>query len=551
MLVRYWWLLLSLIVACSVARVAMTHRTFSQVFDEPWHVAAGYEVLTKGAFDYDLEHPPLARVVAALPFAFHPAPEATAPIPRGNELLLQNGAYGRDLARARVGNLFFLALGIAGVALWGRHLFTPAVGLLAALLYALLPPVLAHAGFATTDMAVAAALPLALHALTLVLDKPSWRGSAYLGVALAMGLLSKFSFALYFPAAALVLVFARRRFPVRCLLAAAGLAALIVWATYGFSFSTLAAVDPHAATMSQEVFGTPAPATALPVPAPEYMAGLLSLKHHDLGGHAAFLLGETRTHGWWYYFPVTLFFKTPIPFLVLALAGSLFALRRRPEIALIPAALLAVAMTSHINIGVRHVLPIYAPLALAAALAVAAWPRLRVAGAALVLWLATGSFAAHPDYLPWFNAFARQPEQFLSDSNLDWGQDVQRLAETTQRRGIERLTVLLFTSAPRDDLGLPALDGLRLDQPVSGAFAISETCVAIGRARSPEFRAWFDEHAEDRPYERIGQSIRLYQFQDSPPAPSVQLDRQSTQAAVLEALDGEARRARSSTGYDD
>jgi hypothetical protein len=517
MLARNEWLLLLLIVGCSVARVAATHRTFSQVFDEPWHVAAGYEVLTRGAIDYDVEHPPLARVAAALPFASRPPPVAVDPVPRGNELLLQDGDYGRSLALARKGNLVFLVLGIVAVALWARRLCGPAVGLLATFLFSLLPPVLAHAGFATTDLALAAALPLALHALTLVLERPSWRSSLYLAIAVAVGLLSKHSFAVYFPAAAAAVLLARRRFPLRRMLEVAGLAFVIVWATYGLSFATLAAVDPGAAERSQEVFGTPAFATRLRLPMPEYAAGLLMLKQHDHSGHAAFLMGEFSMHGWWSFFPLTLLFKTPMAFLILALAGGAVALRRCPEIALLPTALLAVVMTSRINIGVRHVLPIYAPLALCAALAVAELPKLRIASAALVLWLAANSFAAHPDYLPWFNGLARRPERILSDSNLDWGQDVQRLAEVARERELEPLTVLLFTSASREHLGLPAHTGLRFDRPLRGWFAVSETPIAIGRARSPGFREWFDETTRDQPFERIGRSIRLYRIEPGPP----------------------------------
>lgn len=516
MLARTWWLLLILVVGCSAARVAATHRTFSQVFDEPWHVAAGYEVLTRGAFDYDVEHPPLARVAAALPFWTRPSPAAVDAVPRGNELLV-DGDYERNLALARTGNLLFLALGIVAVALWARRLCGPAVGLLAAFLFSLLPPVLAHSGFATTDLAVAAALPLALHALTLVLERPSWRTSTYLAIAVAVGLLAKHSFVVYFPAAAGAVLLARRRLPWLRLLEATGLAFLILWATYGFSFATLAEVDPSAAEQSQEVFGSPAIATDLRLPIPEYSAGLLKLKQHDQSGHAAFLLGEFREHGWPSYFPLTLLFKTPVAFLVLALVGAAVAWRRRPELALIPVLLLAVAMTSRINIGVRHILPIYAPLALCAALAVTQLSRLRIASAALVLWLATNSFSAHPDYLSWFNGFVRHPERVLSDSNLDWGQDVLRLAEVARERDLQPLTVLLFTSASRDHLGLPVHEGLRFDQPLSGWFAVSETPIALGRARSPGFRKWFDETTGDQPFERIGTSIRLYRIDPARP----------------------------------
>jgi hypothetical protein len=516
---RTWWLLLALLTVLTVARVAATHRVFSQVYDEPWHVAAGYDVLTKGASStLDLDHPPLARVLFALPFIGVPEPAATDPIGRGNALLFADDDYADNLAAARFGNLLFLAVGIVAVALWARHLFTPLAGLVAALLYASLPPILAHAGFATTDMAVAALVPLALYSLTLLLEAPTWPRAALLGVAVAAGMLSKFSFLLYFPAGALVLCLVRRRLPVTRLLGAGAVAFVLVWAAYGFTFGLLQDADPRAPQIAREVFGSPALATALPLPAPAYVAGVLRVKRHDLRGHESFFLGQVRKQGSWYYFPVALFFKTPIPFLILALAGCAAAARVRPELPLLAGVILIVAMTSRINIGVRHVLPIYAPLAIGAAALlhetrVHESRRLCLAAAALVLWLLVGAGLAHPDYLPWFNGFARHPEEILSDSNLDWGQDVLRLADAAQRLGIQRMTVSIFTTAPHDRVGLPPHDPWRYPQPVHGWFAISEMNLAYSNSR-PEVRARLDALLQGRPYQRIGKSIRLYRIED-------------------------------------
>ncbi len=512
---RTWWLLLGLLTVLSMARVAATHRTFSQVFDEPWHIASGYEILTNGAFGFDLDHPPLARVLAALPFIHAPRPVATDPVGEGNELLLRNGEYLDNLALARCSNLLFLALGILGVALWARHLFTPGVGLLAALLFASLPPILAHSGFATTDMAVAAMLPIALYALTLFVEAPTWRNTILLGVAVSVGSLTKFSFLPYFAAGAAILAIARRRLPIQRALVATAIAFFLVWSTYGFAFATLAETDPRANEVLHDVFGSTRFAN-VPLPAPAYAAGIFHVKRHDLRGHPAFLLGEVRTHGWWYYFPVALFFKTPIPFLLLAIAGCFAAARRRPEVPLIAAAILAIAMTSHINIGIRHVLPIYGPLAICAALAITEWPRMRIATGALVLWLVIGSALAHPDYLPWFNGLARHPEEILSDSNLDWGQDVLRLANTPQQLGIRHMTVSLFTTASPAAIALPPSEPMRVLQPIHGWLAISEMNLAYAKGSHPEARAWLEELLNDRTYIRVGKSIRLYNLDATP-----------------------------------
>src|ERR1700686_4569102 len=190
---------LAVIVTLTLGRVMMTHRVFSQTSDEPNHLAGGYDALKKHAFTTDIGHPPLALIFFALPFLNTPEPSRTDEVGRGNALLLRNDRYTQNLARARLGNLLFLPLGIVAVARWATHLISPGAGLLAAALFAMLPPILAHGGLATTDMAVTAPLPLALDALTRALEAPSWRRSIIAGLTFAAGALSKYSFFVYFP----------------------------------------------------------------------------------------------------------------------------------------------------------------------------------------------------------------------------------------------------------------------------------------------------------------------------------------------------------------
>ena len=514
--------LLALIVAVTAARIATTYRVFSQTADEPYHLAAGYDFLRTGRQPSDPQHPPLARVLFALPFVSTPPPSVTDGLARGNALLLRDDRYTQNLGRARPGNLLFVAIGIISVALWARHLLSPLAGLIAAILFASLPPILAHGGLATTDMAVAAMLPAALYALTLLLERPTWPRAIILGIVVAAGLLLKYSFIAYFPAAAVVLVIARggqaearltsgkrplwdRLQPV---LVAIAVAFVLVWATFRFSVSTLQQAYARAAEMCAEVFHAPQLAS-VPLPAPDYVNGFIEVARHDKRGHRALLFGQMKDPGsWWYYFPVALFFKTPIPFLILALAGC----ARKSEIALIALAILGVAMTSHINIGVRHALPIYAPLAIAAA-SVFELRRLRVASALLLAWLVIGSLAAHPDYLPWFNAFAgAHPENILNDSNLDWGQDVLRLVRVTRAEHVARLTVSLAGTADLDRIGLPPHTTLQAMSAVHGKLAISEMMLAQGNAYSPAVHAWLDQLLGGKPYRRIGKTIRLYEL---------------------------------------
>ncbi len=516
---RRWWTLLILLVLFTLGVVTTTHRVFSQTADEPWHVATGYDVLKRHEFKADLHHPPLARVFFALPFLDSPNPAGERGDSRGNELLLSNNRYAQNLGRARLGNLPFLALSIIVVALWGRRLFSPATGLVAALLFATLPPVLAHAGFATTDMAIAATLPLALYALTLFLEEATWKRAILLGLTIAAGALSKYSFLLFFPWSAAALLVARRQKPSLRTFASLGIAFILVWATYGFAFGTIADADSRGRDAAAEVFHTKRVAD-VPIPAPLYAMGAMEVKIHDIRGNRAFLFGKQSLAGWWYYFPLALSLKTPIPFLILALGGwgLMIARRRGIEVVLIALAILGVAMTSHINIGVRHVLPIYAPLAIAAAFAVVELRRFRIVSTALIAWILIGTFKEHPDYLPWFNAFAgKHPERILTDSNIDWGQDVLRLVRYARQENIPFLTISI---APENiafgRLGLPPFKLLEAWKPLYGWVAVSELKLAQGRGSSPSLKQWIDEwFTEGKPFIRIGKSIRLYHFPEA------------------------------------
>ena len=510
---RRWTFALAVIILLTAARIATTYRIFSQTSDEPWHLAAGYDFLKTGRQTSDLQHPPLARILFALPFLDSPAPPTSDGLARGNALLLRNDRYTQNLGRARIGNLVFVIIGIAAVALWARHLFSPSAGLIAAALFASIPVILAHGGLATTDMAVAATLPAALYTLTLLIEGPTWSRTVIFGLIIAAGLLSKYSFIVYFPIAAMVVIMTRRRFPFPKMVVAALIACVFVWATFRFSFATLQSADARAADMCSEVFHAPRLATAFALPAPDYFIGFIEVARHNRRGHRAFLFGEMRENGgWWYYFPVALFFKTPIPFLILTLLGTgVLIARRMLELPVIAATILAAAMTSRINIGVRHVMPIYGPLAVIAAFAVIELRRFRPLTAAFIVWLIVGSAIAHPDYLAWFNGFAgSHPERILNDSNLDWGQDVLRLVREARKNHIAHLTTSLAGTADLDRIGLPAHTNLEAMADVHGWLAISEMMLAQGNAYSPAVRDWLTRLLGDKPYRRIGKSIRMY-----------------------------------------
>jgi hypothetical protein len=177
---------------------------------------------------------------------------------------------------------------------------------------------------------------------------------------------------------------------------------------------------------------------------------------------------------------------------------------------LIAFAILGMAMTSHINIGVRHVLPFYVPAtAVAAYGAVETWKRSRDAFArtvlaALAAWLAIGVAVEHPDYLAWFNEAARpEPSAIAVDSNLDWGQEGLRLARAVREIGIDDLKLWYAMNIRPEEHGIHATQlGFG---PQHGWIAVSEAPLRF--LGEPEKLGWLLQY---RPVRRIGKSLRLY-----------------------------------------
>jgi hypothetical protein len=249
------------------------------------------------------------------------------------------------------------------------------------------------------------------------------------------------------------------------------------------------------------------------------------LYRKNQAGQKAYLLGEVRMDGWWYFFPVALAVKTPIPFLLffgvglgVVLGMERGATRWR---ALAPAAaagaLLLVSLPSRINIGLRHVLPIYVLLAVLAGLgAVALW-RWRKAGllgpalaAALVAWQVAGGIRIHPDYLAYFNELAgRHPERILVDSDLDNGQDLRRLADTLRALGVKEVGLAYAGSATVAEHGLPRTRWLVPHQSDTGWIAASLWSLKLGSLDRPghDDFAWLEKY---QPFARVGASILLY-----------------------------------------
>jgi len=498
------------ICAFAVLRIRATHHVFGPTTDEPVHLAAGYEYLTQHKYTIDSEHPPLARAVLALPLASTHVAAFDAYAHGGDArelrladaLLGANGDAMRDIARARTGNLLFVVIAIVAVALLGRDLFGATIGLAAAAAFVLTPPVLAHGGLATTDMAGTAAVALALWVLYRWLARPTWPWTIALGTVIGLGALCKFTFLLFFGICAVIAIVGQKR---RTRASAAPLVLLIafviVWGGYFFHHSRMVAMDPTAPQQTEHAFGSRWIAERVNLPAPQYLFGLLRVKQHDERGTPVFILGKVWPRGRWYYFPLVLAIKTPIPLLLL-LAVGLVSLKKHRELALMALALLLAVLPSHINLGVRHVLPIYIFMAIIAGVALVRRPIT----AMLLIWLIADVV---PESLPWMNAFAgNHPERVVVESNFDWGQDLYRLAIACRERHITSLRGALFSTTSPTLVGVPLTGAIDPYQPSKGWFAISESILQPEQAIDPNRYAWLTQNG--RAFTRIGAAVRLY-----------------------------------------
>jgi hypothetical protein len=236
--------------------------------------------------------------------------------------------------------------------------------------------------------------------------------------------------------------------------------------------------------------------------------------------------------GAWYFFPVALGVKTPLAFLCFAFVGGLVSVyaawtHRRWGFAVPLAVALAIfgtAMSNHIALGLRHLLPIYPMLAILAGVGGASlWhrrggtPRWRAAVGVLAAWLVFASVRAHPDYLASFNEIAStDPEHYLLASDLDYGQDVGRLGDALRDRGVDSVTLYLFAFPDDRLLSSPKhvtnVDWRVATPPASGWVAASSLIL-----RTLPGMAWLRQQA---PVARVGSSIYLYHI-PAPPAAAI------------------------------
>jgi len=513
------------LLACLL--VASTWHFFGNVWDEPEHLAAGLSLLDNGEYRYDNQHPPLARLAAAIGPALagtRLAPDASSSGEQaGRDILYHSSAsYDALLTLARLGMLPFLLLLAIAQWYWVRANFDESMAWLGTLFLLSSPPILGHAGVVALDVPVTALCVLGFWLLQRWIAAPTLGRSLALGLVAGMAVSTKISAIPFLGIAGLVMLAAQlRQYGGAPQTALSGRTILSTAGCYGGGalLAIALAIVVCIAAYGPNLVYLPAFGMRVPLGVQELAINIKGVEFHNAHGHPAYLLGQTDLMGWWYFYPVALAVKTTIPMLLLGIPGLVWLTvrgwRTRQAGLMAPGPLFAALLVfcclySHINIGVRHVLVLYPLLAIgAAAAALALWravqaPMSRCLVIALLVWQCLTLVTAYPDYLAWFNGFAgAHPENILVDSDLDWGQDLRRLSQELARRQVPGIYIAYRGTADLNREHLPPFTILAPKQQVTG-------WVALDMLSLKESNGGYDWLTRYQPLQRIGRSIDLY-----------------------------------------
>jgi hypothetical protein len=605
-------------IAAFVVFAIANIRATSPTTDETTHLAAGASYL--GAHDFRLnpEHPPLLKMIAALPLRGlsvwpaareHEGVQALAPLRETWSMAIANPMAQwyfahhwlfsvRDSALARLGvdalhvpstasltgadflndvtsmftraRLAMLTLGVLlaiAIFLWSSEAWGIWGGALSALLFCFDPSFIAHSGLVTTDVGVALFFFAAVWFFWRVCRRFSWTNVAAFALCFALANVAKFTALLLVPIVIAIALLHERKQLARVAMAigiAFAATFVVIWTAYGFRFSM--AADPARAASEEaaartsltqnevaapETDGHPAfrrvveEAAARKSLLAEYPAGppdaavrrarmttrvglfgralLLAYRSHllpeaYLHGLAllqasslvrnSYLRGDYSSTGFADYFLWTFLYKTPLPTIAAIVAAAIIAVRRRPA-GLLPflawpvAIYLIVSMQSNVNIGHRHILPVYPFLYVLCGSLALQWQELAARRRTIVAAISVAAivisslvvFTLHPSpmwarHLSYFNEFAGGPEEGftkLVDSNFDWGQDLPRLGEWLRANKVDEPINLLYSGTAD-----PRYYGVRHHNMALGYFA--EPQLAPQQVTVPGFFAISAEH---------------------------------------------------------
>jgi 4-amino-4-deoxy-L-arabinose transferase-like glycosyltransferase len=558
------------LLAVLLLQLAFSAHRNSITWDEDDHIYAGYMSWKQADFGLNPEHPPLVKLVAALPLLDMPLK-----IPPLQDRMFKHEAFlgGKDfffkndanamLFRARMAVTFFTLLLALLVFLAAQEMFGTVAGFIALGLLVFDPNLLAHGAVVGTDVGLSCFTFASVYAFYRYVKAPSpWR-LIVVGIATGLALVCKHTGILVFPMLFLLAIWEvwgrvpateprpaptsaskRARRLALALLAITAIGLTTLWTAYGFRYQARPEgrqMNPPLGVFLQGL-SRPREAHILHAVArfhllPEsYIYGLADVRIMS-DFYASYLLGKVYPHGVWFYFPVAFTIKSSLSFLLLllltiwAIATRRFTAWREIYFLTIPPLFyLIIAMSSGMNIGVRHILPMYLFFSVliggAASKLIRDNRRWIFLVVALLIFQAISTSRSYPAYLAYANELWGGPPRvhdLLSDSNSDWGQQLKDVKRYLDQRNIKDCWFIYFGEGVIDASyygipckPLPTMDSLWVDEPANAPPAIDGTVlISAGDLSGFEFGPAplnpYEQFKSLRPVAVIDYGVFVYQ----------------------------------------
>ena len=567
---RRHFLIAAAIITIYLLQILFAVKDQAQTIDEGFHLAAGYRYWQCADFGFNSEHPPLVKMVAAAPlwWSHTPAPQGAC----GTEPTTKDYGYGlgahwyfaqglnaeQMLWRGRLAACIFSLILAVTCFFFARDLFGDLAALAALTLLAFEPTALAHGALVTTDTAVAAFVLGTVFAFYRYTQKPTPTRLMGAGLMTGLALSAKHSGVLILPILVVLSLGevwrsrrAEKRWRPQTLKIVFAFAIIVViavgvlWTTYGWRFTARPTGAGMTTSISEFIslaqqMGNHSFMLARVIPAIErfrllpqaYLYGFVDVLNVSNPGFPPYILGKLYPHGKWFFFPVNFVIKSTLGFLALLLIAIIAVPWRRLNWArqlfyLVAPVVVwtAIAMTSGLNIGYRHMLPTIPFLCILLGAATSylcmrsrTW---RIVIVTLFVLHIASSLRAFPDYIPYSNeAWGGKSKTYrvLTDSSVDWGQAINETRRYLAANNIQDCWIAYDNVAPAEHYGVqcrqlpPNVGGTPNAPPLraTGTFILSDLSVSGIEWERPELNP-YREFLHTTPKAVIGGAMLVYE----------------------------------------
>lgn len=494
-----------IIIASATVLAIASFWNDSPVVDEIPHIGAGYSYVAQHNYQFNPEHPPLAKDLAGLALltlnlnqsAFGKSYQKNWPTDVNGEwnfgraLIYQTGNDAITLVRvAKLPMLLFFIISAWIIFIWTKKLFNDKAALLATFIFSFTPTIIAHSRLVTTDIALLAGIMASLYFFERYLENQNPKNLWIAGIVFGFGQLTKFSAFLLIPLIillAMVWAYVNQQ-KLSGIIRTAWKTVMIV--VIGFAFVVGPIYQLHLlnytgqkqkadatvilGTYGNRAFADPviwASDKPLLRPFAQYGLGVLMIFQRNVGGNQTYFFGNVYREAVKSYFPIVYALKEPIPFLILFIVAIIgffiYACSKKEglknwikihfaETVIFSWAILywTTSINANLNIGIRHLIPVYGATAILVGGQLSVlYKHIKLKKAYLTFlgvmcaWLLTETLMIFPYYLTYFNEFAGGSAggyRYVVDSNLDWGQDLKRLADWVNDNNIQKISLDYF-----------------------------------------------------------------------------------------------------------